>query len=95
MTKSDLAEHLYETVDGITKQQAAEYIEAVLDLIKQTLEQGDNVKIAGFGNFVLRDKNARLGRNPHTGAPMPLTARRVVTFKASQILRKQINSSDR
>jgi integration host factor subunit alpha len=93
MTKSDLAEHLYETVDGTTKQQAAEYIEAALDLIKQTLEQGDNVKIAGFGNFVLRDKNARLGRNPHTGAPMPLNARRVVTFKASQILRKEINSS--
>ncbi len=93
MTKSDLAEHLYETVEGITKQQGAEYIEATLDLIKQTLEKGQNVKIAGFGNFVLREKNARLGRNPHTGEPMPLTARRVVTFKASQILRKQINSA--
>ena len=95
MTKSDLAEHLYETIEGITKQQAAEYIEATLDLVKQTLEKGENVKIAGFGNFVLRDKNARLGRNPHTGDPMPLNARRVVTFKASQILRKQINSSER
>ena len=95
MTKSDLAEHLYEKIDGITKQQAAEYIEAALDIIKQTLEEGDNVKIAGFGNFVLRDKNARLGRNPHTGDPMPLTARRVVTFKASQILRKEINPSER
>jgi integration host factor subunit alpha len=93
MTKSDLAERLYETIDGITKQQAADYVEASLDLIKQMLAEGQNVKIAGFGNFVIRDKSSRLGRNPHTGAPMPLPGRRVVTFKASQILRKEINSA--
>jgi integration host factor subunit alpha len=94
MTKSDLAERLYETLDGITKQQAADYVEASLDLIKQTLADGHNVKIAGFGNFVIRDKASRLGRNPHTGAPMPLPSRRVVTFKASQILRKEINKGN-
>ena len=86
MTKADLSKYIQEHLGGLTHKQAAELVEDIIGIIKQTLADGDNVKISGFGSFVVKDKHARNGRNPKTGVPLTIQARRVVTFKASQIL---------
>ena len=67
MTKADIIENVYEKVGGFSKKEAAEIVETVFDTIKETLERGEKIKISGFGNFVVRDKNSRVGRNPQTG----------------------------
>ena len=91
MTKAEIVEYVYEHVDGLIKKQASEYVETLFELIKDELANGRSVKISGFGSFIVRDKRARMGRNPQTGDPMTITARRVVTFKPSQLLNKEVN----
>ncbi len=90
MTKAELVEKIYERV-GFSKRESAEIVDAVFDIMKETLEEGEKIKISGFGNFQTRDKRARIGRNPHTREAITISSRRVVTFKASQILKKTVN----
>ena len=85
MTKADIVENVYEKVGGFSKKEAAEIVETVFDTIKETLERGEKIKISGFGNFVVRQKNERIGRNPQTNEPITISARRVLTFKPSQV----------
>ncbi len=90
MTKADIVEHIYERV-GFSKKESAELVEKVFQTIKETLAEGEKVKISGFGNFVVRPKNARKGRNPQTGQEILLEARRVLTFKPSLVLKNVLN----
>jgi integration host factor subunit alpha len=92
MTKADIVESVYERLGGYSKREAAEIVELVFEILKETLESGEKVKISGFGNFVVREKKARMGRNPQTDAPIEITARKVLTFKASQVLKAQLNN---
>ncbi|MBI5048999.1 MAG: integration host factor subunit alpha [Deltaproteobacteria bacterium] len=91
MTKSDIVESIFEKV-GFSKKDVAEVVELIFDTIKDSLEKGDNVKISGFGNFVVRQKRARRGRNPQTGKELTITARKVLTFKSSHILKDAVNA---
>ena len=93
MTKADIVEHIYERV-GFSKKESAELVERVFDIIKDTLARGEKVKISGFGNFVVREKNARKGRNPQTGEEIRLDARRVLTFKPSLVLKTVLNDDE-
>ncbi len=93
MTKADIVEHIYERV-GFSKKESAELVERVFDIIKDTLARGEKVKISGFGNFVVREKNARKGRNPQTGEEIRLDARRVLTFKPSLVLKTVLNNGE-
>jgi len=90
MTKAEIVVQIYERV-GFSKKEAAELVEKVFDVIKETLAQGEKVKISGFGNFVVRHKNARKGRNPQTGQEILLEARKVLTFKPSLVLKNVLN----
>ena len=92
MTKADIVEALYEKV-GFSKKEAADLVELVFDTIKGTLAQGQKIKISGFGNFVIRDKRSRIGRNPQTGQSIEISARRVLTFRPSQVLRAEVNAA--
>ncbi|HPU53012.1 MAG TPA: integration host factor subunit alpha [Burkholderiaceae bacterium] len=94
LTKAELAEMLFERV-GLNKREAKDMVETFFDEIRGALERGHSVKLSGFGNFQLRDKPQRPGRNPKTGEEIPISARRVVTFHASQKLKSQIDGSDR
>jgi integration host factor subunit alpha len=91
MTKADIVEIVYEKI-GFSKKDVAAVIEDIFECIKGTLECGEKVKISGFGNFSVRQKRARRGRNPQTGGEIIIEERRVMTFKASQILKKSINA---
>jgi integration host factor subunit alpha len=91
MTKADIVEIVFEKV-GFSKKDVAAVIEDIFESIKTTLEKGEKVKISGFGNFNIRQKRARRGRNPQTGTEITIDERRVMTFKASQLLKKSINS---
>ncbi len=90
LTKADLINKLYES-EVLSKAEAVRAVEAVIEIIKETLEDGENVLISGFGKFTVKDKKARRGRNPHTGEDLVLAPRRVVTFKPSGVLRNKIN----
>jgi integration host factor subunit alpha len=90
MTKADLIENVY-LKTGFSKKESAEIVETVFDLIKTTLENGEKIKIAGFGNFVVKEKATRRGRNPQTGDEIEITSRRILTFKPSQVLKCSIN----
>lgn len=90
MTKADIVEKIYEKV-GFSKKESADLVELVFDLIKDTLEQGDKIKIAGFGNFIVKEKADRRGRNPQTGEEITISARKILTFKPSQVLKASIN----
>ncbi|AJC16781.1 MULTISPECIES: integration host factor subunit alpha [Pandoraea] len=91
LTKAELAELLFEHV-GLNKREAKDMVEAFFESIRDALESGDSVKLSGFGNFQLRDKPQRPGRNPKTGEAIPIAARRVVTFHASQKLKTMVES---
>ncbi len=91
LTKADLATALFDEV-GLNKREAREFIDNYFEAIRSSLEGGDSVKLSGFGNFQLRDKKTRPGRNPKTGEEIPITARRVVTFKPGQKLRNRVES---
>ena len=93
MTKADLIETVYQQV-GLSKKESTQLVELVFDTIKSTLEHGKKIKISGFGNFVVRGKSKRIGRNPQTGEAIEITARRVLTFKPSQVLKKALNGSE-
>ena len=92
LTKAELAELLFEQV-GLNKREAKDMVETFFDEIRNALERGEAVKLSGFGNFQLRDKPQRPGRNPKTGEEIPITARRVVTFHASQKLKGMVDTS--
>ena len=92
MTKADLIESIYDEV-GFSKRESADIVETMFDIIKKTFENGENIKLSGFGSFNIRDKRARRGRNPQTGEEITITPRRVLTFKASKVFRDQLNSS--
>lgn len=93
MTKADIIECVHEKV-GFSKKDSAEIVEMVFDTIKETLEKGDKIKISGFGNFVVRSKKQRRGRNPQTGQEITITARKVLTFKPSQVLKNALNNEN-
>jgi len=78
---------------GLPKMKSMEMVETTLEIMKKTLESGEDVLISSFGKFCVKEKNERRGRNPQTGEDLPLRARRVITFKASGVLREQINSN--
>lgn len=90
LTKSDIVEKVYEL--GFTKKEAVDIIESLLEIIKSTLEKGDDVLVSGFGKFCVKNKTQRRGRNPATGDDLMLRARKVVTFKCSGKLRNKINN---
>ena len=93
LTKAELADLLFEEV-GINKREAKDMVEAFFEEIRAALENGDSLKLSGFGNFQLRDKPQRPGRNPKTGEEIPITARRVVTFHASQKLKSAVEMAN-
>lgn len=93
LTKAELAEALFDRV-GLNKRESKDIVELFFDEIRQSLEKGNNVKLSGFGNFQVRDKPARPGRNPKTGEVIPISARRVVTFHSSQKLKLAIEVQD-
>lgn len=90
LTKADMAERLFEEL-GINKREAKDLVEIFFEEIRSALEQRRQVKLSGFGNFDLRDKNQRPGRNPKTGEEIPITARRVVTFRPGQKLKARVD----
>ncbi len=91
LTKADMAERLYEEV-GLNKREAKEMVESFFDEIRSSLGHNEQVKLSGFGNFDLRDKKQRPGRNPKTGEEIPITARRVVTFRPGQKLKAKVEA---
>ena len=91
LTKADFAEKLFEEL-GLNKREAKELVEVFFEEIKASLEQGKQVKLSGFGKFELRDKTSRPGRNPKTGEEIPITARRVVTFRSGQKLKALVEA---
>ena len=93
LTRADLAEAVHQQV-GLSRADSAAMIERILESMTEALEKGQNVKISGFGSFILRDKNERIGRNPKTGVEVPIAPRRVLTFRASQLLRDKIARAD-
>lgn len=90
MKKVDIANELYEKI-GISKKEALDIVELVLDTLKASLKEGETVKIAGFGNFVVRSKRERKGRNPKTGEEIGISPRKVVTFRPSHIFKQHVN----
>jgi integration host factor subunit alpha len=91
LTKADMAERLFDEW-GLNKREAKELVELLFDEIRESLEQDEQVKLSGFGNFDLRDKCERPGRNPKTGEEIPISARRVVTFKPGQKLKARVEA---
>lgn len=91
LTKADMAEHLFEEL-GLNKREAKDIVEMFFEEIRAALEHGEQVKLSGFGNFDLREKKERPGRNPKTGEEIPITARRVVTFRPGQKLKSRVES---
>ncbi|MBA1444227.1 MAG: integration host factor subunit alpha [Gammaproteobacteria bacterium (ex Lamellibrachia satsuma)] len=91
LTKADMAERLFEEL-GLNKREAKEMVEMFFEEIRQALEEGSQVKLSGFGNFDLREKKQRPGRNPKTGEEIPISARRVVTFRPGQKLKARVEA---
>lgn len=91
LTKATMAEKLFEDM-GLNKREAKEMVDLFFEEIRTALEKGEQVKLSGFGNFDLRDKNQRPGRNPKTGEEIPISARRVVTFRPGQKLRSRVEA---
>lgn len=93
ITKADIVEQVYQKI-GFSKKEASELVEMVFGQLKDTLCVGEKVKISGFGKFVVREKNQRIGRNPQTGEQITIGARRVLTFRPSQVLKAILNGED-
>lgn len=93
MTKADIVEQVYQKI-GFSKKEASELVEMVFNELKSQLIHGDKVKISGFGNFTVKEKKERVGRNPQTGDQIKISARRVLTFKPSQVLKAILNGGD-
>lgn len=92
ITRADLADAVNREV-GLPRQESSQLVEQVLDMISDTLVDGDSVKLSSFGSFVLRDKNGRVGRNPKTGEEVPIDPRRVLVFKPSQVLKDRVDAA--
>jgi len=92
LTRADLAEAMNRKL-GLSRSDSLTMVEAILGLMSDALALGENVKISGFGTFLLRDKSERIGRNPKTGVEVPITPRRVLTFRASQMLKDRVSAS--
>lgn len=90
VTRSDLSEIVYSTV-GLSRSESAQIVETVLDEISDALIRGEDVKLSSFGSFLVRHKNGRIGRNPKTGEEVPIEPRRVLSFRASHVLKEKIN----
>lgn len=90
MTKAELIAQVYEKV-GFSKKDSSELVELIFDTIKGSLTNGEKIKISGFGNFIVRQKKARMGRNPQTGEAIEISARKVLVFHPSQVLKTQLN----
>jgi integration host factor subunit alpha len=93
MTKADIVERIYEKV-GFSKKEATDVVESIFELLKGRLEQGEKVKVSGFGNFIINAKRPRKGRNPQTGEEIVISGRRVLSFKPSPVLKKALNSHE-
>ncbi len=93
MTKVDIIESIYEKV-GFSKKEVAKIVESIFDIIKEHLQHEDKIKISGFGNFVIRRKRARRGRNPQTGDDIEISPRRILTFKPSHVLKASLNRKE-
>lgn len=93
LTKAELIESVYEKV-GFSKKEAADLVELVFESMKEELCKGGSIKISGFGKFRVRAKKARMGRNPQTGESMEISARRVLTFRPSQVLKNDLNHGE-
>ena len=91
ITKAEMAERLFQQV-GLNKREAKDFVDAYFEVVREALERGDQVKLSGFGNFELRKKNQRPGRNPKTGEEIPISARRVVTFRPGQKLKLRVET---
>ncbi|HAU22829.1 MAG TPA: integration host factor subunit alpha [Erythrobacter sp.] len=89
LTRADLAETINRKM-GLSRAESLEMVEEILDQMSDAMARGENVKISGFGSFILRDKRERIGRNPKTGIEVPITPRRVMTFRASQLLKEHV-----
>ena len=89
MTKAEIAKAVHERV-GLSKKESAQIVDSVLDTVRQALEQGEDVKLSGFGHFMVRAKRARRGRNPKTGEEITITPRKVVTFRASHLMKMKM-----
>lgn len=89
LTRAEIADAINRKL-GLSRTESLSMVESILSLMGEALERGENVKISGFGTFLLRDKSERIGRNPKTGVEVPITPRRVLTFRASQLLKDQI-----
>jgi len=89
VTKAEIAKVVHERV-GLSKKESGQIVDVVLDVVHKALEQGEDVKLSGFGHFMIRNKRPRRGRNPKTGDEITISSRRVVTFRASQLLKKQV-----
>lgn len=89
MTKIDIIQDVYEKL-GFSKKDSAKFVDSVFDIMKDCLAHGEKIKISGFGNFIVKEKKARRGRNPQTGQEIEISARKVLTFKSSQVLRKAL-----
>lgn len=92
MTKIDIIDRIHQKI-GLSKKEASEVVELIFETIKSNLEKGEKIKISGFGNFVVRSKRPRIGRNPQTGEEIEISARKVLTFKPSQVLKKVVNAT--
>lgn len=92
LTRADLCEVVHEEV-GLSRQECSGLVERTLDLIVDSLEQGETVKLSGFGVFQVREKRARMGRNPKTGEPAAINPRRVISFRASQIMKSRVHDA--
>jgi len=94
VTKAEIAKAIHERV-GLTKKESSQIVESVLSEIRQSLEKGENVKLSGFGHFIVRKKHARRGRNPKTGSDIIIAPRSVVTFRASPLLKDKLIEGDK
>ncbi|MEO1038056.1 MAG: integration host factor subunit alpha [Pseudomonadota bacterium] len=92
LTRADLSEAVFREV-GLSRQESATLVESVLDMVADTLANGETVKLSSFGSFMLRDKNGRVGRNPKTGEEVPIDPRRVLVFKPSQVLKDRVDEA--
>ena len=93
ITRADLAEAVYEEL-GLSRNESAELVESVLDEVSSALVQGENVKISSFGSFAVREKSERIGRNPKTGIEVPISPRKVLVFKASNVLKQKVSGKN-
>lgn len=92
ITKADLANTLFDEL-GLNKREAKDFVELFFEKIREALEAGESVKLSGFGGFAVREKNSRPGRNPKTGETVPVSARRVVTYRASQKVKEEVSAN--